>query len=150
LYEILIKHHESLMRAFSSESRCQRFGVELIKVNPAFTSVIGMIKFMAKYGLNSGTSAAMIIARRAMKCSEKVPPCLLKPEDFNKHSWSAWNRISRYLRDNFITRTQLFQWMKALEGILVNQEHLPSLPVAIEMGESKNHSQSPRAMSSFV
>jgi hypothetical protein len=39
------------------ESRCQRFRVELIKVNPAFTSVIGMIKFMAKYGLNSGTSA---------------------------------------------------------------------------------------------
>jgi hypothetical protein len=34
--------------------------------------------------------------------------------------------------------------MKALEGILIAQEHLPSLPVAIEMGESKNHNQSPR------
>jgi hypothetical protein len=85
-----------------------------------------------------------------MKCSEKIPPCLEKPEDSSKHSWSVWNRISRYLRDNFITRTQLFQWMKALEGILTIQEHLPSLQVAIEMGESKNHSQSPRAMSSFV
>jgi hypothetical protein len=36
--------------------------------------------------------------------------------------------------------------MKALEGILIAQEHLASLPVAvaIEMGESKNHNQSPR------
>lgn len=37
------------------ESRCKRYGVQLIKVNPAFTSVIGMIKFMARYGLTSGT-----------------------------------------------------------------------------------------------
>src|SRR3569832_1721757 len=58
------------------ESRCRRFGVELIKVYPAFTSVIGMIKFMQKYGLNSGTSAAMTISRRAMNLSEKIPQCL--------------------------------------------------------------------------
>jgi hypothetical protein len=77
------------------ESRCQRFGVKLIKVNPAFTSVIGMIKFMAKYGLNSCTSAAMTIARRAMKCSEKIPPSLRchsgqgleKPEDSSASSY---------------------------------------------------------------
>lgn len=54
-------------------SRCQRFGVQLIKVNPAFTSVIGMVKFMARYGLNSGTAAAMAIARRAMNLSEQIP-----------------------------------------------------------------------------
>ncbi|NEP78988.1 MAG: IS200/IS605 family element transposase accessory protein TnpB [Okeania sp. SIO3B3] len=28
------------------ESYCRRFGVELIKVNPAFTSVIGMINYI--------------------------------------------------------------------------------------------------------
>ena len=61
------------------ESRCKRYGVELIKVNPAFTSVIGMIKFMVKYGLNSGTSAAMVIARWAMNLSEKIPLCLVQP-----------------------------------------------------------------------
>jgi IS605 OrfB family transposase len=150
LYNEMLSNLSTALFRTTLESRCKRFGVELIKVNPAFTSVIGMIKFMAKYGLNSGTSAAMVIARRAMKCSEKIPPCLLKPEDFDKHSWSAWNRISRYIRDNSITRTRLFQWMKALEGILIIQEHFPSLPVNMEMGESKNHSQSPRAMSSFV
>ncbi|NEO55472.1 MAG: IS200/IS605 family element transposase accessory protein TnpB [Okeania sp. SIO3B5] len=52
-------------------SRCRRFGVELIKVNPAFTSVIGMINYMAKYGLKSGTATALVIGRRALKLSDK-------------------------------------------------------------------------------
>jgi IS605 OrfB family transposase len=137
LYNEMLSNLSTALFRTTLESRCKRYGVELIKVNPAFTSLIGMIKFMAKYGLNSGTSAAMAIARRAMLMSEKLPPCLEKPEDSSKHIWSAWNRIARYIRAYSITRTQLFQWMKALEGILIIQEHKPSLPVNIEMGESK-------------
>ncbi|MGD1703139.1 hypothetical protein [Dapis sp. BLCC M229] len=71
-------------------SCCRRFGVELIKVNPAFTTVIGMVNYMAKYGLNSGTAAALVIGRRALKLLEKIPKCLLRPEDVNKHYWSHW------------------------------------------------------------
>ena len=137
LYNSMLSNLSTALFRTTLESRCQRLGVELIKVNPAFTSLIGMIKFMAQSGLNSGTAAAMAIARRAMRMSESLPSCLEKPEDSSKHIWSAWNRIARYIRANRITRTQLFQWMKALEGILSNQEHLPSLSVNIEMGESK-------------
>ena len=136
LYNEMLSNLSTDLFRTTLESRCQRYGVELIKVNPAFTSVIGMIKFMAKYGLNSGTSAAMVIARRAMNLSEKIPLCLSKPVDFGKHSWNAWNRISRYIRGNRIKRTQLFQWMKVLEGIQ-NSEHPPSLSVNIETGELK-------------
>jgi len=129
------------------ESRCQRFGVQLILVNPAFTSVIGMVKFMAKYGLNSGTAAAMVIARRAMRLSERIPQCLSLPEDEGKHDWSAWNRVSRFIKKHGIKRTQLFEWMKALEGILTcseeQAEHQPSSSVAIQAGKSKNPCQSP-------
>ncbi|NET43032.1 hypothetical protein [Okeania sp. SIO2B3] len=98
-------------------SRCRRFGVELIKVNPAFTSVIGMINYMAKYGLNSGTAAALVIGRRALKLSEKIPKCLLRPEDVNKHDWSHWRRVASFIKLHRIRRTQLFQGRKALEGI---------------------------------
>ncbi|NES72133.1 MAG: IS200/IS605 family element transposase accessory protein TnpB [Okeania sp. SIO2D1] len=93
-------------------SRCTRFGVELIKVNPAFTSVIGMINYMGKYGLNSGTAAALVIGRRALKLSEKIPQCLLRPEDFNKYDWSHWRRVASFIKLNRIRRTQLFQWRK--------------------------------------
>ncbi len=118
--------YNSLLSNFSTglfrealESRCKRYGIGLHKVNPAFTSVIGMIKFMPKYGLNSGTAAAMIIARRAMGYSERAPHCLVKPEDLARHSWTTWNRVSRYLKNNKIKRSQLFNWMKTLEDIVL-------------------------------
>jgi len=101
------------------ESRCKRYGIGLHKVSPAFTSVIGMIKFMPKYGLNSGTAAAMTIARRAMGYSERAPYCLTRPEDRVKHSWTTWNRVSRYLKSNKVRRSQLFNWMKTLEDIVL-------------------------------
>ena len=101
------------------QSRCKRYGIGLHKVNPAFTSVIGMIKFMPKYGLNSGTAAAMTIARRAMNYSERAPYCLTRPEDRVKHSWTTWNRVSRYLKNKKVRRSQLFNWMKTLEDIVL-------------------------------
>ena len=101
------------------ESRCKRYGIGLHQVNPAFTSVIGMIKFMGRYGLNSGTAAAMTIARRAMGYSERAPFCLVKPEDLARHSWTTWNRVSRYLKNNNVRRSQLFDWMKTLEDIVL-------------------------------
>ncbi|NEO56518.1 MAG: IS200/IS605 family element transposase accessory protein TnpB [Okeania sp. SIO3B5] len=123
-------------------SRCRRFGVELIKVNPAFTSVIGMINYMAKYGLNSGTAAALVIGRRALKLSEKIPQCLLRPGDVNKHDWSHWRRVASFIKLHRIQRTQLFQGRKALEGILTHSlwaEHQLSQQVHIETGEPQNH-----------
>lgn len=139
------------------ESRCKRFGVQLIKVNPAFTSLIGMVKFMAKYGLNSGTAAAMCIARRAMNLSEKMPKCLHSPEDEGRHCWSAWNRVARYVKQHGLKRAQLFQWTKALEGLLTScsqlAEHPPSSLVGTGMGEPRNPCQSPMdkaAINSFV
>lgn len=45
------------------ESRCKRFGVELIKVNPAF---MGMMNYMTKYGFNSSTAAALVIGCRGL------------------------------------------------------------------------------------
>jgi hypothetical protein len=148
LYNEMLSNLTTGLFRTSLESRCRRFGVELIKVNPAFTSVIGMIKFMSKYGLNSGTSAAMAIARRAMNLSEKIPLGLATPEDEARHIWSAWNPVARYLKLHRIPRTRLFQWMKALEGILTapsgTAEHQLSSPVDIGTGESSNPHQSPR------
>ncbi|MGD1713659.1 hypothetical protein [Dapis sp. BLCC M172] len=97
---------------------------------------------MAKYGLNSGTAAALVIGRRALKLSEKIPKCLLRPEDVNKHDWSHWRRVASFIKLHLIRRTQLFQWRKALEGILTYSlwaEHELSVQVHIETGELRNH-----------
>ena len=45
-YNSMLSNLSTGMFREALESRCQRYGIGLHKVNPAFTSVIGMIKFM--------------------------------------------------------------------------------------------------------
>ena len=54
-------------------SRGCREGVEVHQVNPAFSSVIGRVKFMQRYGLTVHQAAAMVLARRLLGCSERIP-----------------------------------------------------------------------------
>ena len=54
-------------------SRGYREGVEVHQVNPAFSSVIGRVKFMERYGLTVHQAAAMVLARRLLGCSERIP-----------------------------------------------------------------------------
>ena len=57
------------------QSKCEMAGIELISVNPAYTSQIGHHKFMKKYGISSHKSAALVIGRKCLnfKRIEKVP-----------------------------------------------------------------------------
>ena len=57
-----------------------------------------MINHKAKYGLNSGTAAALVIGPRALNLSEKIPQCLLRPEGVNKHDWSHWRRVASFIK----------------------------------------------------
>ncbi|MDY7003458.1 MAG: hypothetical protein SWX82_05685 [Cyanobacteriota bacterium] len=95
-------------------SCCRRFGVELIKVNPAFSNVVGMINHKAKYGLNSGTTVALVIVRRALQLSEKIPKCLFKSEDVNKHDWSHWRRVASFIKLHPIRRNSTFSLEESL------------------------------------
>ena len=54
-------------------SRGYREGVEVHQVNPAFSSVIGRVKFMERYGFSVHQAAALVLARRLLGCSERFP-----------------------------------------------------------------------------
>jgi len=79
------------------ESKCLKSGVELIKINPAYTSVIGVTKYMAVYSLNSGCAAALVIARRGQGRTERLPTALAsyfrKPEDMLRSG--AWAKVAK-------------------------------------------------------
>ncbi len=47
--------------------------MELVGVNPAFGSVIGRVKFMERYGLSVHQAAGLVLARRLVGCSERIP-----------------------------------------------------------------------------
>jgi len=54
------------------ERRAFKDGVEVIKINPAFTSIAGILKYQEQYSLNRHTAAALVIGRRGIGIMEKV------------------------------------------------------------------------------
>lgn len=100
-------------------SRTQRYGIELIHLNPAYSSVIGLLKFMPMYGLSSDTAAAFVLARRALRKSERVPANLARflPVDRSRHSWSYWNSLKKKLVG--VRRHNFFALSAANSGVVV-------------------------------
>ena len=92
-------------------SRGYRQGVEVHQVNPAYSSVIGRVKFMERYGLSVHQAAALVLARRLLGCSERIPRLRVCPVGNGvhvafavparkrvKHVWTYWGAISGQLR----------------------------------------------------
>ncbi len=56
----------------------RRYGVAVEEVSPAYTSVIGMLKYAPQLSLTKDIASAWVIARRGLGLSEKVPRNYLK------------------------------------------------------------------------
>jgi len=71
------------------EVLARREGIEVIKVNPAFTSVIGQLKYSPQYSIDKDIAGAFVIGRRGMGFKEEIPENylkLLKREEFLEYS----------------------------------------------------------------
>jgi IS605 OrfB family transposase len=100
------------------------------RVNPAYTSIIGRVKFARRYGLSTHQSAALAIARRAMQLGERPPRSFKESRSVGvslddahhvtlelpvrkdpgaqdagtRHVWSDWNEVVKALRDAHAAR----------------------------------------------
>lgn len=75
-----------------------KYGVDVIVVNPAFTSTIGKLKYKDSKKLNAHISASYVIARRAMKFNEKLlkTQVVKIPENIkNNHEWKKWSYLNK-------------------------------------------------------
>lgn len=117
------KHFENLGRKFNRtrsnfvwkkilnllERKCIENRIMRRKVNPAFSSVIGRLKYQKMFNLSIHQSASYVVGRRGLGYNEKLslykyPSRLVKELVLNLagdrtrriHSWSLW----RKLRDN--------------------------------------------------
>ena len=82
------------------EREAARQGVEVIKVNPAYTSIIGRYKYQKQFGLTVHQSAALVIGRRGYRHTEKLPKSVRdilpqKVKEKNKHHWSQWHEANK-------------------------------------------------------
>jgi len=63
----------------------RRNGIQVIKVNPAHTSIIGKLKYAPLYNIDKDTAGAYVIARRGLGFKERLPKNykeLLKDAEF--------------------------------------------------------------------
>ena len=58
-------------------SRCYKEELILKKINPAYTSIIGRVKYQKRFGLSVHEAAAICIARKGLGLKEKFPKKLL-------------------------------------------------------------------------
>jgi IS605 OrfB family transposase len=93
--------------ASSVKAAAFRAGVEVIEVNPAYTSVIGAINFAQVKGISVHQGAAYAIARRGLGLSERptvreaIAPTrngghvtfALPVRNRAKHVWSFWSKV---------------------------------------------------------
>ncbi|MEW8963229.1 hypothetical protein [Paraclostridium dentum] len=74
-----IKHsfsYKSLLKKIKVLAK--REGIEVIEINPAYTSIIGMLKYAPQYMITKDIAAAYVIARRGLGLQEKIPDNYIK------------------------------------------------------------------------
>ena len=71
------------------EILAKRNGIEIRKVNPAYTSVIGKLKYAPQFNIDKDIAAAFVIARRGLRFKENIPKNyekLLEDKEFLSYS----------------------------------------------------------------
>ena len=98
--------------ASSIKAACFRAGVEVIEVNPAYTSVIGAVEHAQRRGISVHMGAAFAIARRGLGLSQRptkrkvATPVRngghvtfdLPVRNRSKHVWSFWSHVRTRLK----------------------------------------------------
>lgn len=92
-------------------SRAYRHGIEVRQINPAYTSLIGRIKFAKRYGLTTHQAAALCIGRRVLRLTEKLPRQSYVSDNRGRHflfsiparkrktqSWTHFKEVARQLQ----------------------------------------------------
>jgi len=94
------------------KSRGSTKGIQVHSVNPAFTSLIGRVKFAERYGITIHIAAALCIGRRFLGVSERMPQgqtdipdgkgrhvTLDLPErNRSRHVWHQWGQLNKKLQ----------------------------------------------------
>ncbi|AAM25141.1 IS200/IS605 family accessory protein TnpB-related protein [Caldanaerobacter subterraneus] len=74
-----IRHSFSYKSLLSKiKTLAKREGIEVIEVNPSYTSIIGMLKYAPQYMITKDVAAAYVIARRGLGLQEEIPDNYMK------------------------------------------------------------------------
>jgi IS605 OrfB family transposase len=129
-------------------------GVEVIEVNPAYTSVIGMLKYSPQLSIDKDTASAYVIGRRALGFKEDMPENyekLLKDKAYLEFALKRYEEREKELTEllgketNEYKRNALRSELRSVEyakNLLVNLiQSLQSEPSSCEGANGRNPEQ---------
>ena len=95
-------------------------GIEVIKVHPAFTSVIGSLKYAPQLGIDKDIAGAYLIGRRALGFKEEIPEKYLKllsDKEYLKYAICTYEEKEKELKEKFKKETNQYK-RKAIKSEL--------------------------------
>jgi IS605 OrfB family transposase len=104
-------------------------GVEVIEINPAYTSIIGMLKYAPQLSIDKDIAGAYVIGRRALGFKEDMPENyekLLKDKAYLKFALKRYEEREKELRE-LIEKEKNQYKRNALESELRNVEDAKKL-----------------------
>ena len=132
------------------EITARRNGIEIRKVNPAYTSLIGKLKYAPQFNIDKDIAAAFVIARRGLRFKESLPKNykgLLNDKDFLLFSEASIEdniaKLKKEIKEekNQYKRNKLKSKLSKLRKELKALEK--HLSFVIESEKSKSVSQQP-------
>jgi hypothetical protein len=129
-------------------------GVEVIEVNPAYTSIIGMLKYAPQLNIDKDVAGAYVIGRRALGFKEDMPENyekILKDKAYLEFALKRYEEREKELREllekesNEYKQNALKSELRSVENgknLLVNLiQSLQSEPSSCEGANGRNPEQ---------
>jgi IS605 OrfB family transposase len=104
-------------------------GVEVVEVNPAYTSIIGMLKYAPQLNIDKDIAGAYVIGRRALGFEEGMPENyekLLKDKVYLEFALKRYEEKEKELRELIEKESNEYK-RNALESELRNAEYAKEL-----------------------
>jgi len=128
------------------EILARRNGIEIIKVNPAYTSVIGKLKYSPQYNIDKDIAGAYVIARRGLGYKERLPKNykeLLNDTDFLSYTIARIEDNIAKLKQKLEEEKNKYERNKLKTQINKLRKNLKTLQKHLESGKSKTATQHP-------
>jgi IS605 OrfB family transposase len=94
------------------ERLCKLNGIEIIKVNPAYTSVQGKLKYSPQLNIDKDISGAYVIGRRGLGLEEKIPKNykrLLNDKKFREYVELSLKQKQEELEEKLKKETNIYK-----------------------------------------
>ena len=128
------------------EILAKRNGIELRKVNPAYTSVIGKLKYAPQFNIDKDIAAAFVIARRGLGYKENIPKNykeLLEDKEFLSYSIAVIeDNIAKHKKEIKEERNE-YKRNKLKSNLAKLRKQLKVLQKHLESGKSESVTQQP-------